>query len=258
MVDLHGQVVGINSAIASSTGYYQGYGFAIPVNLARRVMQDLIEFGVVKRPLIGVTIQDVSAEDAEIYDLPKVSGVLVQDVRDDGPAVGKLKPEDVIVEVEGDPVGYVAELQAKIAEHHPGDRVTLKVYRDGKPMDFTLTLQEAPITERPAQTAERTVHAEERLGINVETLDTELADRLGYEKAGGVVISDVAQGSPAARRGLAGSRWYKLVQINDVSIDTPDDVRSALSGVGGGEIVSLHLEDPTGQGRVVNVRMPQK
>ena len=258
MVDLHGQVVGINSAIASSTGYYQGYGFAIPVNLARRVMQDLIEYGAVKRPLIGVTIADVSAEDAELYGLPKVSGVLVQDVRQDGPAIGKLKPEDVIVAVEGEPVGYVAELQAKIAEHHPGDKVTLEVYRAGKSMDFTLQLQEAPISERPAQTAERTIHAEERLGINVEVLDEQLADRLGYDKAGGVVISDVAQGSPAARRGLAGSRGFKLVQINDKRIESPDDVRAALNGVPGGDIVSLHLEDPTGQSRVVNVRMPQQ
>jgi serine protease Do len=257
MVDLNGRVVGINSAIASSTGFYQGYGFAIPVNLARRVMQDLIEYGAVKRPLIGVTIADVSAEDAEVYGLPRVSGVLVQDVREDGPAAGKLKPEDVIIDVEGEPVGYVAELQAKIAEHHPGDRVSVKVYRDGKPMDFTLQLQEAPISERPTRTAERTVHAEERLGINVEQLDQQLADRLGYAQSGGVVIGDVAQGSPAARRGLAGSRGFKLVQVNDVRISTPDDVRSALSDVAGGEIVSLHLEDPTGQSRVVNVRMPQ-
>jgi serine protease Do len=256
MVDLNGQVVGINSAIASSTGYYQGYGFAIPINLARRVMQDLIEYGTVKRPLIGVTIQDVSAEDAEVYHLPKVSGVLVQDVREDGPAVGKLKPEDVIVEVAGEPVGYVAELQAKIAEHHPGDRVTLKIYRDGKPMEVTLRLDEAPINERPVQTAERTVHAEERLGIKVETLDAELADQLHYSKAGGVVISDVARASPAARRGVGVGA--KLVQVNDTRIDTPEDVRSALNKVGPGEIVSLHLEDQDGVGRVVNVRMPQQ
>jgi len=257
MVDLHGQVVGINSAIASSTGFYQGYGFAIPINLARRIMQDLIEYGSVRRPLNGVTINDVSAEDAEIYGLPKVSGVLVQDVREDGPSEGKLRPEDVIVEVGGEPVGYVAELQAKIAEHHPGDRVTLGIYRDGKPMEVSIQLQEAPINERPTRTAERTVHAEERLGINVETLDQELADRLEYPEAGGVVISDVAQGSPAARRGLAAFRWYKLVQVNDTRIDTPDDVRAALDQTSGGAIVSLHLEDPAGQSRVVNVRMPQ-
>jgi len=255
-VDLNGQVVGINSAIASSTGYYQGYGFAIPVNLARRVMQDLIEYGAVKRPLIGVTIQDVSAEDAEVYHLPKVSGVLVQDIREDGPAVGKLQPEDVIVEVAGEPVGYVAELQAKIAEHHPGDRVTLKVYRNGKPMEVTLRLDEAPINERPVQTAERTVHAEEQLGIKVETLDAELADQLHYGKAGGVVISDVARASPAYRRGVGVGA--KLVQVNDTPIETPEDVRSALHEVGPGEIVSLHLEDQDGVGRVVNVRMPQQ
>ncbi|NJD19709.1 MAG: trypsin-like serine protease, partial [Gemmatimonadetes bacterium] len=121
MVNLKGQVVGINSAIASPTGFYTGYGFAIPINLARRIMQDLIEFGSVRRPAIGVTIQDVVAEDAEQYGLPKVSGVLVQSVRAGTPSVGKLQAEDVIVARDGEPVGYVAELQAKIAERHPGD-----------------------------------------------------------------------------------------------------------------------------------------
>jgi serine protease Do len=256
MVDLQGQVVGINSAIASSTGYYQGYGFAIPINLARRIMKDLIEYGMVKRPLIGVTIQDVQAEDAQLYGLPKVSGILVQEVRDDGPSVGKLKPEDVIVALDGKPVGYVAELQAKIAEHHPGDRVKLDIYRDKKPMSVTIQLDEAPINEHPTTTAERTVHAEERLGIRVEALDAELADRLGYDDADGVVISDVSRASPAWRRGLAQYVQWKLAQVNDTQIHTPEDVRSALDGVEPGQIVSMHLEANDGQSRVVNIRMP--
>lgn len=255
MVNLEGQVVGINSAIASATGYYQGYGFAIPINLAQRIMQDLIEYGTVKRPLIGVTIADVSAEDAEVYDLPKVSGVLVQDVRPDGPSADRLEPEDVIVEIDGEPVGYVAELQAKIAERHPGDRVTLTVYRDGRAEEVTIRLDEAPINEQPVRGADRTAHAEERLGIRVETLDQALAERLGFEQPGGVVISDVARASPAARRGVP--LGYKLVRVNDSPIDAPEDVRSALSGVGAGSIVSLHLQSPAGQNSVVNIRMPQ-
>ncbi len=254
MVDLQGQVVGINSAIASSTGYYQGYGFAIPINLARRVMQDLIEFGVVKRPLLGVAINDVTAEDAQAYHLPKVSGVLVQSTRDDGPAKGRLKAEDVITAIDEEPVGYVAELQAKIAEHHPGDQVTLTVYRDGKPLKVDLTLKEAPINEHPALAAEPTVHAEERLGIRVETMDAATAKQLGYEEAGGVVISDVARASPASRRNVVPG--FKLVAVNDTPIATPEDVRAALSGVAGGDIVSLHLEAPNGQSSVVNIRMP--
>jgi len=254
MVNLKGQVVGINSAIASPTGYYLGYGFAIPINLARRIMQDLIEYGTVRRPLIGVTIQDVAAEDAEAYGLPKVSGVLVQDVRADGPSKGKLESEDVIVALDGEPVGYVAELQAKIAEHHPGDEVELTVYRNKRSTEITVRLDEAPISERPAAVAERTVLAEERLGINVEPLTADLAEQLEYPEAGGVVISDVQRASPADRRQV--QRGLKLLQVNDTRINTPEDVRRALGGVQSGEIVSLHTMDRAGTSRVYNVRMP--
>src|SRR5690606_33154669 len=120
MVNLQGQVVGINSAIASTTGVYQGYGFAIPVNLARRIMEDLVEYGHVRRPRIGVGIGEVAPEDAEVYGLPSVSGVLVQTVEAGGPSDGQLRQQDVIVALDGEPVGYVAELQAKIAERRPG------------------------------------------------------------------------------------------------------------------------------------------
>jgi len=256
MVNLRGQVVGINSAIASPTGYYTGYGFAIPINLARRIMQDLIEYGKVRRPAIGVTIQDVAAEDAEQYGLPKVSGVLVQEVRPGTPSVGKLQSEDVIVALDGEPVGYVAELQAKIAARHPGDQVKLTVYRNKKPTDVTIRLDEAPINERPVATAGRDVVAEERLGIKVEPLTAPLAQQLGYEQAGGVVISDVQRTSPAARRGMTNFQGSKLEQVNDTRISTPEDLRAALAGVKGGEIVSLHVRGPDGQGRVFNIRMP--
>jgi hypothetical protein len=198
MVNLKGQVVGINSAIASTTGVYQGYGFAIPINLARRVMQDLVEYGHVRRPRIGVAIGEVAPEDAEVYGLPSVSGVLVQTVEADGPARGVLQPEDVIVAIEGEPVGYVAELQAKIAEHRPGDRVRVTVYRGQRRQDVTIRLAEAPINGAPTVTAARTVHSEERLGINVEDLDASLAQQIGYDPAGG-------RGAEPGRAGERGS-----------------------------------------------------
>src|SRR5688572_28697092 len=107
MVNLLGQVVGINSAIATTSGFYQGYGFAIPINLARRVMEDLVEYGTVKRPLIGVMMGTVSPEDAELYGLPAVAGALVQGTSPDGPAEGAgIRQGDVIVAVDGKPVGY--------------------------------------------------------------------------------------------------------------------------------------------------------
>ena len=254
-MNLRGQVIGINSAIASTTGVYQGYGFAVPINLARRVMEDLIEFGHVRRPRIGVEIQDVVAEDAAVYDLPSVSGVLVQAVDPRGPSAGELRPEDVIVELDGERVGYVSELQAKIAERHPGDEVDLTVYREGRPVDVTVRLDEAPLNPAPEAVVERSEHAADRLGINVEALDANTAERAGFTGPG-VVLTEVAPGSAAARRGVATYLRHKLVRINEADVATPADVRAVLEDVDPGEIVSLHFQNPDGEERVVNVRMP--
>ncbi|MGE0160975.1 MAG: trypsin-like peptidase domain-containing protein [Gemmatimonadales bacterium] len=256
MVNLRGQVVGINSAIASSTGVYQGYGFAIPINLARRVMEDLIEFGTVQRPRMGVSIQNVTAEDAEVYSLPAVSGVLVQTVEDETPAAGVLEPEDVIVAIDGEPVGYVAELQAKIAERHPGDRIDVTVYRDGRRMDLSVRLAEAPINGPRTVAEAPVVHSEDRLGINLQELDAELAEQLGFNAPGGVVLQDVAPGSAAQRRNVGAFVRNKLIRVNDTVIRTRDDVARALDGVAPGEIVTLHFQDASGDERVVNLRMP--
>jgi serine protease Do len=98
--------------------------------------------------------------------------------------------------------------------------------------------------------------AEERLGLKVEPLTPALAEQLGYDQAGGVVISDVQRTSPAARRGMAGFRGYRLEQVNETPIATPEDVQRALAGVKGGEIVSLHVRGREGDTRVFNVRMP--
>lgn len=261
MVNLEGQVVGINSAIASSTGYYQGYGFAIPINLARRIMEDLVEYGSVRRPLIGVQIDDIEAEDAEVYNLPKVSGVLIQGITADGPAEGVLQDEDVIVALDGEPVGYVAELQAKIAERHPGDRVELTIYRNGSPRTVTIRLDEAPINDRAPDVAEAAVLAEDRLGMSVEPITPEVAGQLGLsgDDAQGVIIANVARGSAAARRNLDQFVGAKLTRVNDTPIRGLDDVRQALGEVAAGEIVSLHvlLDPETGDTRVVNIRMPR-
>ena len=182
--------------------------------------------------------------------------MLVSGVEADGPAAGVLEPEDVVVAIDNEPVGYVAELQAKIAEHRPGERVSVTIYRDRRRMDVEIRLTEAPINGTPTVVAERTVHSEERLGINVEVVDAELAEQLGYSAPGGVVLRDVAPGSAAARRNVQGFVGNKLVRINEAAIQTADDVREALDGVAPGEIVSLHFQDNLGGQRVVNVRMP--
>lgn len=255
MVNLRGQVVGINSAIASETGVYQGYGFAIPVNLARRVMEDLIEYGHIRRPRIGVVIEPVAPEDAEVYGLPSIAGVFVQEVQD-GPSKGLLRPEDIIVALDGDPVGYPAELQAKIAQQRPGDVVSVTVYRNGAPVDVDVRLGEAPINNPLPTPTVAAPTAAQRLGIEVEPLDAERAESYGFDEPGGVVLTDVAPGSAADRRQALRYQGYRIERINDEVIDTPEDVREALNRLDSGEIVTLHMRGRDGESRVLNIRMP--
>jgi len=255
MVDMSGRVVGINSAIASRTGYYQGYGFAIPINLAQRVMEDLVEFGQVRRPQIGVNIREVAPEDAEYYDLPAVEGAFVSGVTEGGPAdQAGIQEEDVIVAIEGDPVGYVSQLQGEVAMYRPGDRIDVTVYRDGQRRDITVRLGEAPINTGQAPAPEPAADVVDRIGIGVQELTRDVAAQLGYDAPGGVVISEVQQGSPAARRGLP--RGWKLLEINQTVIEEVADVAEALDAVEAGTVVRFLLGAPDGGSQVLTVRMP--
>jgi serine protease Do len=255
LVDIQGRVVGINSAIASATGFYQGYGFAIPINLARRIMEDLIEYGTVRRSRLGVTIDDVAPEDAEAFGLPSVAGVLIQSVDEEGPAAGSdLQQGDVIVELDGEPVAYVAQLQGKVAMRRPGDRVELTVYRDGAPTEVTMRLGEAPLNEAAPTVVAAEPVAEERLGIMVEAMTPELAERYGYQTVEGVVISEIQRASAAARRQLLPGE--RILSISGDDVTTTDDVRRLLGGAEPGSIVQFVVMRPDDSSRVVNVRMP--
>jgi serine protease Do len=257
MVDLRGRVVGINSAIASRTGFYQGYGFAVPINLARRVMEDLVEYGHVRRPMIGVTITNVSPEDAEKYNLPSVTGALVTQVAAGNPAaVAGLQPQDVIVAVEGKAVGYSSQLQERVAAFRPGERVTVTIYRDGGPRDFDIRLAEAPIGNiGPTRVVTGTPRREDPgLGISVEELDAATARELNYPEAGGVLISDVRVASAAWRRNVRPG--LKLVAIDDHPVSTLAEALELLGSLRAGDVVTLHLEDRTGARNFTNIRVP--
>lgn len=258
MIDLRGQVVGINSAIASSSGYYQGYGFAVPIDLARRTMEDLIQYGEVRRPVLGVEIVTVGPEDAELYRLPSVSGVLVQNVGKDGPA-GRagLAQGDVIVAVDGQPVGTVGELQQRVAEHRPGDRVTVRFFRGGAGHDVAVTLGESTISGSAKAPAAKPSEqpAGSVLGMQVQDLDDASARRLGFQRGGGAVVTGVDPYGPAGRRGLRPG--LRITQIGGREIDDADDVKDELEHLEPGAIASLQLEDPSGARRIVNVRVPR-
>ena len=254
MVNLRGQAVGINSAILSPSGTFAGYGFAIPMDLAARVMEDLIEFGRVRRAWLGVEIVPVAPEDQEYYNLPQVAGVLVQRVTEGGPAArAGLQQGDVLYSVDGTVVYQPNGLQNLIAQKRPREDVTVRIYREGSPRDLTVRLGEAPLTsvEQPEARPEAPA-AEAKLGISVEELTPGLAQQLGYSEAGGVIVTEVSPLGPAGRRGIR--RGEKILEINGEPVSSPDDVRSILRGVQEGAIVSLLLGWRDETTRILNVR----
>ena len=257
LVNMQGQVVGINSAIASRTGYYQGYGFAIPMDLARRIMEDLIEYGEVRRPYLGIEMGPLDPVDAEYYRLPRTTGVLVQAVPEGGPAAAAgIRPEDVIVSIDGVAVERSSQLQLLIAQKHPGDEVTVGYYRDGQPREMRVRLGEIPAEARIATRTEAPVPTTVgRLGIQVRAMDQEIARQEGYRQVEGVVIGNVAPGSAAERRGIYPG--MKVTAINREQVRTIAEVQEALEKFSPGEIVSLRVEHPEIGSRVVNIRIPE-
>lgn len=255
LVNIRGEVIGINTAIASSTGYNQGYAFAVPSNLAGRVMADLLEYGRVRRPLLGISIKDVTQEDAEVYGLQDIAGALIEDFADGSTAHrAGIQRGDVIVAVENEKVERVGQLQRLIAQHKPGDVVGLRVVRYGVPHAFRITLIEAPTPAVPHAARTSRPSGAGRLGIQVADLTPELAAKFGLETSGGAVISAVADFGAADRKGIeAGMR---IVEINRRTIASAHQAQDALRTLRSGEIVSMVLQDSEGVTLIANVRVP--
>ncbi|MDE2753947.1 MAG: trypsin-like peptidase domain-containing protein [Gemmatimonadota bacterium] len=263
MVNLQGQVIGINAAIVSATGVYQGYGFAVPIDLAHRVMDDLIAYGRVKRAFLGVSIWAVSAEDAEAMGLPDVSGALVQGVNPGTPAErAGLRFRDVIREVDGEKVLTGNDLQHKIALKSPGDQVRIAIYRDGRPREVTVRLEEMPYSGEVAEAPSRQPRAADRIGI-VDLVDVtpEIARQLQLESTDGVVVAEVQPNGPAYNRGIV--RTCVITEIERREIQSEDDVSDVLEDVAPGEVVSVVAACPsTDPGRnmaptLYNIRVPR-
>jgi serine protease Do len=254
LVNLAGEVIGVNTAIASSTGFNQGYGFAIPSNLAARVANDLIQFGQVRRPLLGVSIANVTAEDAEVYGLGRISGVLVEDLPDASPAAAAgIRRADVIVALDSQRVDRVGQLQRLIAQRLPGDAVLLSVIRFGDSLDFRVRLGEARIAVAAATGGSATPPVSD-LGLVLTDLDRRLAREFGYAAPGGVVVSDVAAFTPAYRKGVLPGE--KLLAVDQITVTSAEQARDAIRAVPRGRVVSLLLQGPDGRTDIVNIRVP--
>lgn len=219
LVDAKGRLIGINTAILSRTGANNGIGFAVPVNLARSVMENLIEHGRVVRGYLGAWIQDVTPDLAKAFDLDAREGALVSEVSPDGPAFkAGLKSGDVIVKFDGDKVTDSRSLRLRIAGTAPKTKTALTVIRDGKVKEIDVRLKELPGDEMASTDAGEKFDSNERLkGVEVSDLDRAARRQLRIpERVDGALVSGVAPGSAAYEAGLR--RGDVILEINRESV----------------------------------------
>ena len=255
LVNLRGELVGINTAITSNDGGNIGIGFAIPINLVKHVAEQLIEHGEVRRGLLGVHIRDLEPLLAEAMGLDNTQGVLIGQVRP-GQAADKagVKRDDIVLEVDGQPVHNAVDLRSQIGRTAPGVEVELLVLRDGERKRIKVELEsrteEALATSAGARDSNE---ARGPLGIRVENLKDEWAERLGYEDESGVVIVRVARGSEAAKRTLR--RGMLIQEINGEQVETVEDYEDALEEIEPGDAFMMRVLGERGT-RLVGMRMP--
>lgn len=201
LLNLRGEVVGINSAILSRSGGNIGIGFAIPINLARKVMNDLKEHGRVIRGWLGVSTQDVTQDMADSFGLDRPRGALIVEVEPESPADrAGLRRGDVVIEFNGVPIEEGRQLAAKIAELPVGTQASVRYMRDGKTRETRVTIADQPGAEGGSARSQR---AAARWGLDLTDLTPQLAARLGIpRRVQGVVIRRVLPDSPAERAGL--------------------------------------------------------
>ncbi len=252
LVNLRGEVVGINSAIASPTGTYAGYGFAVPIHLARRVADDLIRYGAVHRPRLGVQIRDVTPADIDVFDLSSADGSVVASVQD-GPAKDAgVELGDVIVQVDGTPIRDTGALMERIALRQPGDRVTLDIIRYGRNHRVDVRLgqfENSGVAPTVASAPERSGLAQ--LGFSASEITPQIARQFEIDARSGVVITQVDPAGPAPQ-GLQGLR---IERLNGATINSVEDLERAAERLDKGAVVSIIGRLPTGEQIIENYRL---
>jgi serine protease Do len=259
LVDLDGEVVGINTAIASSSGGFQGVGFAVPINQAKWVVEQLVSGGTVRRAYLGVGVDDVSGELAEQLGVQRNHGVLVGDVLPNSPAANAgIQEGDVITEYAGKHVGTRADLQQLVERTPLSGKQELKLLRNGKPMTFSVGVQAMPEEPRGevrnvrgsgGESKDPRAFASKELGLEVADMNPAEAEELGFKGHDGVVITHVAPDSLAAERGLNEGMLIK--KVGDQYVTNVEQFKKAIADKSTERGVMLLVRTQTGNSFVV-------
>jgi serine protease Do len=236
LLNMKGEVVGINTAIIASG---QGIGFAIPINLAKGIIDQLKESGEVTRGWLGVGIQQLSQEMREYYGLEGGQGVLVSQVFSGDPAdQAGIKTQDIIVAVNGEKIGDARDLTAKIAELPVGSTAKIRVIRDGKEKTFNVTLAKRE-DERIASKGRKGPTEDTSLGIRVSEITPEISRRFNLGDEEGIMVVDVTSGSKAEEAGLQPGDVIK--EVNRKEVRSVEDFEAAIKAVDSGESLQMFV-----------------
>jgi len=230
LVNTHGELVGINTAIASQTGSYSGYSFAIPSNIVQKVVGDLKEYGDVQRALLNVNINDVNADIAKKYNLDKIEGVFVGKVIAGGAAeIAGIKDNDIIISVDHVNVNSTSELQEQIGKHSPGDMVVVEVKRDNKRKPFNVTLR-----NKNGDTAivKGNNNPEDIFGAKFVAISDRDKEELGIRY--GVKITELANGK-FKETGI--KKGFIITQVNKNAVSEVNELKRIIKNSRGGILV---------------------
>jgi Do/DeqQ family serine protease len=232
LVNTSGELVGINSAIASPTGSYAGYSYAIPVNIVKKVVTDIVKFGTVQRAFLGISYPKDDLPESEVKKIDdefhiktnEIQGVLVTDVVDGGAAkAAGMKKGDIITKLNGTPIKTSPELQEQIAKYKPTDKITVQVKRDGKELTLNAILKAKIGDESNLATSSK---AAEKLGGKLESIDKATAEK--NDITGGVIVKELGNGILGKSRVEKG---FVITQVNDKAVNTVEDFYDALKKI---------------------------
>jgi serine protease Do len=238
LINLDGQAIGINTAIVSESGGYMGIGFAIPINMARAIEEQLRKHGKVIRGYLGLYGQDVTPDMAKLLKLPQAGGVAVAQIEPNSPAAqAGVRRGDVIVAMNGNKIESYDAFRNQIASMAPGTKAQLNVLRDGKTIELTATLQERPTEMAKAQEPAQE-EPQQTLGIRVQNLTSDLAQQFGYQPGEGVIVSQVVPGGPADDAGIQAGDL--ILSVNRESVKSASQFAKAVSAAKkGGKVLLL-------------------
>ena len=252
LVNLDAKVIGLNTIIATNIGQNAGVGFAVPVNMAKRILPTLIKGGKVSRGMLGVVIQELTDDLAKQFKAPDTNGALVAQVTPDSAAAkAGIKVSDVIIRYDGKPVAGVSQFRNLVAATAPAAKVEIVLLRDGKPLTVNAQLGELVAEPSIAAKSDKPTAGAD-LGLTVEALTPATARQYGYGNSEGLIVTDVEEGSAAAAAGI--QEGDLITEINRLKVATVAEYRQALANVKDSLLVLIRTKDGTSRFVMLKVK----